>query len=154
MSLAKRVFIKISPKLKELLDQLPNDSAYLMREALYRAINMLDKETREIRSLKEEGMTIYYQVCLLDPEVYTLVHAIHVRGKSIGRRIRQKLTLLTNEIAEKLIKETLEMRGNAREKLRRIYDETTKGQNIKREPQSPRRLKEIKLEEIKLEVKQ
>jgi len=113
-------YIRITPRLKELLDLLTTyKSSFIMKEALYRAIAMLDKETRKVRSLKSEGFTINRQVTIREQEVRKAM-------EGIGHTLKRKLTLLVNEIAEQLVMEMLEARKRAKEKLREIQNEIAK----------------------------
>jgi len=114
------IYIRITPRLKDLLDLLtPYESSFIMREALYRAISILDKETRKVRSLESEGFTINRQVTIKEKEVRKAV-------KGMGHVLKRKLTLLVNEIAEQLVMEMLEARKRAKEKLREMQDEIAK----------------------------
>jgi len=120
------IYVRITPRLDDALNQLTQyESSFIMRDALYRALSILDKETRKVRTLASEGFTVYRQMSINDKEVIKAV-------RSMGHILKRKLTLLVNEIAEELIKEMLETRERAKEKLREMRDEITKRSRSRR----------------------
>jgi len=101
-----RLRVRISPELKQYLDELAYEASDILREAVYKALLVLYEHNPS--DVKEDLSSSH--LIRADFESYLWV-------RSLKKKDRERFYALVNEIALPLAKEKLELRRKLREKL-------------------------------------